>query len=176
MLVSLPSQKIRPHCITTAQLLRDSAHCMFGSVSPLHNICVTYISQSLTLSLRFSPTSTAAADEQTGETGEELMFGHVAIQRIQGQRQQTVKDVLPLHQVPSGGVPAIEGIGPSCGRISNSDHNNHGRVQSTSAHVARSNNFPFLSLHAFLCCVPFRAKIHTNQLRTLSHQNHLQQY
>ena len=56
------------------------------------------------------------------------LLGHVAIQRIQGERQQAVNDMLPLHQVASGDVPAIEGIGPSDGPISNSDHNNLGTV------------------------------------------------
>ena len=46
------------------------------------------------------------------------LLGHDAIQRIQGQQQQTVKDASPLHRVPSDDAPAIEGIGPSYGHIS----------------------------------------------------------
>ena len=64
-------------------------------------------------------------------------------QRIQGQKQQSVKDVTPLHRVPSDDGPAIDGTGPSCDPISNSDHSNHGTVPSTSDHDARATNFPF---------------------------------
>ena len=126
---------------------------------------------------------------------------HVATQRIQGQKQQSVKDVTPLHQVPSDDGPAIEGTGPSCDPISNSDHNNLG-----TAHDARATNFPFLShccsfpylslllspclsfpclflflspflsLYSFLYRVPFHTTIHADQLQTLSHLILSQQY
>ena len=84
--------------------------------------------------------------------GKNSQLEHVATQRIQGQKQQSVKDVTPLHQVPSDDGPAIEGTGPSCDPISNSDHNNHGTVPSTSDHDARATNFPFLS---HCCSFPY---------------------
>ena len=125
--------------------------------------------------------------------GKNSQLEHVATQRIQGQNQQSVKDVTPLHQVPSDDGPVIEGAGPSCDPISNSDHNNHGTVPSTSDHDARATNFPFLSrccsfpclflflspflsLYSVLYRVPFRVTTHANQLQTLSHLNLSQQY
>ena len=93
--------------------------------------------------------SSTDSDQQTGETGEEFTSCTRCDTEDPGSETTVCEgcDTI-VHRVPSDDAPAIEGTGPSCDPISNSDHSNHGTVLSTSDHDARATNFPFLSR----CC------------------------